>query len=89
MVGGRYDDKIFRSSGQGKCAFDIEKSSHIRDFSQSSRRESTSLTSSGSYWDSSTSTYLEFEPKNSEQGNCETSYAERRAVNTQTGHLVG
>ena len=81
--------KIFRSSGQGKCAFDIEKSSHIRDFSQSSRRESTSLTSSGSYWDSSTSTYLEFEPKNSEQGNCETSYAERRAVNTQTGHLVG
>ena len=79
--------KFFRSSGQGKCTCDIEKSSHIRDFSQSNRRENTSSTSSGSYWDSSTWTYLEFEPKNSED-NCETSYAERRALNTLTGHSV-
>ena len=51
----------------------------------SSRRESTSLTSSGSYWDSSTWTYVEFEPKNSED-NCKTSYTERLALNTHTGH---
>ena len=48
MVGGHYHDIIVSSPGQGKCTFDIEKSSHIRDFSQSNRRESTSLTSSGS-----------------------------------------
>ena len=54
MVRGHYHDIIVSSPGQGKCTFDIEKSSHIKDFSQSSRRERTSLTSSGSYWDSST-----------------------------------
>ena len=54
MLGGHYDDIIVSSTGQGKCTFDIEKSSHIRDFSQSNRRESTSLTSSVSYSDSST-----------------------------------
>ena len=43
------------SSGQGKCTFDIEKCWHVTDFWQSNRRERTSLTSSGSYWDSSTS----------------------------------
>ena len=63
VVGGRYHDKIVSSSGQGKCTCDVEKSSHKRDFSQSNRRENTSSTSSGSYWDSSTWTYLEFEPK--------------------------
>ena len=49
MVGGHCHDIIVSSPGQGKCTFDIEKSSHIRDFSQSNRRESTSLTSSVSY----------------------------------------
>ena len=87
MVGGHYHDKIFRSSGLGKCTFDIEKYSHIRDFSQSKRRKNTFLTSSGSYWDSSTWIYLEFEPKNWED-NCETSNAERRALNTHTGHFT-
>ena len=77
MVGGHYHDKIGSSSVQGKCAFDIEKSLHIRDPSQNNRRKGTSLTSGGSYWDSSTWTYLEFEPKHSED-NCETSNAETR-----------
>ena len=54
MVGGLYHDIIVSSPGQGKCTFDIEKSSHIRDFSQSNRRESSYLTSDVSYWDSST-----------------------------------
>ena len=85
--GGHYKDEIVSSSGQGKCTFDIEKSWQVTDFWQSNRRESTSLTSSGSYWDSSTWTYLEFEPKNSKD-NCETSYAERRAPNTHTGHFT-
>ena len=58
-----YHDKIVSSSGQGKCIFDTEKSSLIRDFSQSNRRKSSSLTNSGSYWDSSTWTLLEFEPR--------------------------
>ena len=70
-----------------KCTFDIEKSSHIRHFLQSNRRESSSLTSSGSYWDSSTWTYLEFAPKTSED-NCEITNAERRALNTHTGHFT-
>ena len=43
MVGGHYHDIIVSSPGQGKCTFDLEKSSHIRDFSQSNKRESTSL----------------------------------------------
>ena len=47
LVGGHYHDKIVSSSGQGKCTFDLKKSSHTRDFSQSTRRESASLTSSG------------------------------------------
>ena len=79
--------KSISSSGHGKCTFDKEKSSHIRNFSQSNRRESTSLTSSGSYSDSSTRTYIDFKPKNSED-NCETSNAERRALNTHTGHFT-
>ena len=55
MVGGLYHDIIVVSSpGQGKCTFDIEKSSHIRYLSQSNRRESSYLTSDVSYWDSST-----------------------------------
>ena len=87
LVGGHYHDEIVSSSGQGKCTFDLEKSSHTRDFSQSIRRKSASLTSSGSYWDSSTWTYLEFEPKNSED-NSETSNAQRRALNTHTGHFT-
>ena len=40
VVGGHYHDIIVSSPGQGKSAFDIEKSSHIRDFSESNRRES-------------------------------------------------
>ena len=40
VVGGHYHDIIVSSPGQGKCTFDIEKSSHIRDFSESNRRES-------------------------------------------------
>ena len=79
VVGGHYHDKVVSSSGQGKCAFDIEKSLHIRDLSQKNRRKGTSLTSGGSYWDSSTWTYLEFEPKHLED-NCETSNAERRVA---------
>ena len=71
----------------GKCTFDKEKSSHIRNFSHSNRRESTSLTSSGSYCDSSTWTYIDFKPKNSED-NCETSNAEMLALNTHTGHFT-
>ena len=51
------------------------------------QKEKCLLTSSGSYWDSSTWTYLEFEPKNSED-NCETSNAERRALNKHTGHFT-
>ena len=70
-----------------KCTFDIEKYSHIRHFLQSNRRKSTSLTSSGSYWDSSSWTYLEFEPKTSED-NCEITNAERHAVNTHTGDFT-
>ena len=54
VVGGHYHDIIVSLLGQGKCTFHIEKSLHIRDFSQSNRGESTSLTSSVSYWDSST-----------------------------------
>ena len=65
MVVGHQQDKIVSLSCQGKCTFDIEMSSHRREFSQSSERKSTSLTSSGSYCDSSTSKCLEFEPKNS------------------------
>ena len=87
VVGGHYDDIIVSSLGQGKCTFDIEKSSHIRDFSQSNRRESTSLTSSGSYRDSSTWKYIEFEPKNSKD-NCETSFSGMRALNTHTGNFT-
>ena len=87
LVGGHYHDKIVSSSGQEKCTFDLKKSSHTRDFSQSNRRKSASLTSSGSYWYSSTWTYLEFEPKYSED-NSETSNAERRALNTHTGHFT-
>ena len=89
MVGGHYHDIIVSSSGQGKCTFDIEKSSHKRDFTQSNKRKSTSfiITSSGLYWDSSTWTYLEFQPKNSED-NCETSDAERSALDTHTLSLL-
>ena len=54
MVGGHYHGIIVSKPGQGKCTFDVDKSLHIRDFSQSNRRESTCLTSSGLYWDSST-----------------------------------
>ena len=54
MVGGHYRGIIVSKPGQGKYTFDVEKSLHIRDFSQSNRRESTCLTSSGSYWDLST-----------------------------------
>ena len=34
VVKGHYYDKIVSSFGQGKCTFDIEKSSHRKDFSQ-------------------------------------------------------
>ena len=44
---------IVSSSGQGKCTFDIEKSPHKRDLTQSNKRKSTSFikTSSSSYWE--------------------------------------
>ena len=87
LVGGHYHDESVSLSGQRKCTFDLEKSSHTRDFSQSNRRKNTSLTSSGSYWDSSSWTNLEFEPKNSED-NGETADAERRALNTRNGHFM-
>ena len=87
VVGGHYHGIIVSKPGQGKCTFDIEKSLHIRDLLQSNRRKSISLTSSGSYWNMSTWTYLKFEPKNSED-NCETSNAERRVLNTHTGHFT-
>ena len=49
MVGGHYHGMIVSKPGQGNCTFDIEKSLHIRDFSQSNRRKNTSLKSSGSH----------------------------------------
>ena len=88
LVGGHYTDKIVSSSGQGKCTFDIEKSSHKRNFTQSNKKNTSFIiTNSVSYWDSSTWTYLEFEHKNSED-NCETSNAERRALDTHTLSLL-
>ena len=88
VVGGHYHDKIVSLSGQGKCTFDIEKSWHKKDFTQSNKRKSTSfiITSSVSYWDSSTRTSRIW-TKNLED-NCETSNAERRALNTHTLSLL-
>ena len=48
MLGGHYHGVTVSKPGQGKCTFDIEKSLHIRDFSQSNKRESTCLPRNGS-----------------------------------------
>ena len=87
MVGGHYHDKILSSSGQGKCTFVLETSSHIRHFSQSNRRKNTSLTSRGSCWDSSTWTYLECERKKVRRQLWNLKCWEV-ALNTHTGHFT-